>query len=222
VISILLRNNIVLLSIAFLFSLILPSMYSVQAQQGFLTYNDPQSRFTIQHPPDWEPHPAENRFATAEVELLKSDTSVGQLLDLDVRIIPDIDEEVVDDFGLERFMELATDGLQSSIPNFSLEQGIECETYSLSGNQACSIIYSRTMDYTSELEFAVLQVATAIGNNAYMLTYMGTVDDFDQNLPVVNQMIASFKVPDSFSGSSSDSDDDTEADSEIQNDESIF
>jgi penicillin V acylase-like amidase (Ntn superfamily) len=97
-------------------------------------------------------------------------------------------------------MEGATDGLSSSIPNFSLEQGIECDTYSLLGNQACSIIYSRTMDYTSELEFAVMQVATAIGNNAFMLTYMGTVNDFDQNLPVVNQMIASFKVPDSSPG----------------------
>jgi hypothetical protein len=113
-------------------------------------------------------------------------------------------------------MEGATEGLSSSIPNFSLEQGIECDTYSLSGNQACSIIYSRTMDYTSELEFAVMQVATAIGNNAFMLTYMGTVDDFDRNLPVVNQMIASFRVPDSSLGSNSDdeADDNTERDSE--------
>ena len=48
-----------------------------------------------------------------------------------------------------------------------------------------------------------------------MLTYMGTVDDFDQNLPVVNQMSA-FSVPDSSPGSDDENegDDNTEGDSE--------
>jgi len=172
-------------------------MYDVHAQQEFLSYEDPRGRFTIQHAPDWQPHPAENRFALAEVESLKTNTSSGQVPSLDIRIIPGIDEEDVEDLGLERYMEGATKGLSSSVPNFRLEQGIECDTYYLSGNQACSIIYSRTLGYASEFEYAVMQVITAIGNNVYVLSYKGTVNDFDQYLPVANQMIASFKVPES-------------------------
>jgi eukaryotic-like serine/threonine-protein kinase len=177
----------------------------VQAQQ-FLTYEDPEGGFTIQHPPDWKPYPAENRFANVEVEFLKADTSVGSLLDLDVRIVPDIDEEMVSEFGLENFMEGVTSDLTYEIPNYRLEEGIECDTYTLSGNQACSILYSRTLDYMSETPYAVMQVATVKGNNAYMLTYMATVNDFDQNLPIANQMISSFQVL----GSSSEAIDDSE------------
>jgi hypothetical protein len=90
------RNSLINSLISFLSAMmLLPLMYDVQAQQEFPTYEDPQGRFTIQYAPDWEPHPAENRFATAEVELLKADTSLGQLVDLFVQIIPDIEEEVV-------------------------------------------------------------------------------------------------------------------------------
>jgi eukaryotic-like serine/threonine-protein kinase len=185
-------NILVILSI-FLFGAIVFFLSPAQAQQ-FLTYEDPEGRFTIQHPPDWKPYPAENRFANVEVEFLKADTSIGRLLDLDVRIIPDIDEEIVSEFGLENFMEGATSDLTYEIPNYRLEEGIECDTYTLAGNQACSILYSRTLDYMSELEYAVMQVATVKGNNAYMLTYMATVNDFDQNLPIANQMISSFQV----------------------------
>jgi hypothetical protein len=53
------------------------------------------------------------------------------------------------------------------------------------------------LGYASEFEYAVMQVITAIGNNVYVLSYKGTVNDFDQYLPVANQMIASFKVPES-------------------------
>jgi hypothetical protein len=198
------------------------SLNYVQAQQQFLTYEDPQGRFTIQHPPDWKPYPAENRFADVEVEFLKDDGSVGRILDLDVRIIPDIDEELVSDFGLEDFMEGATNSLQYEIPNYRLEQGIECSTYTLAGNQACSIVYKRTMDYLSDLDFAVMQVATVEGNNAYMLTYMGSVNDFDPNLPIANETIASFQILDSSGDLSEGDESNGEGDTILDEEESIF
>lgn len=97
-------------------------------------------------------------------------------------------------------MEGATNDLQYDIPNFSLEEGIECETYALSGNQACSILFTRTLDYTAELELAVMQVYTVKGNNGWILAYMATPNDFDNYLPIANQMIDSFQILDTSSG----------------------
>jgi hypothetical protein len=186
-----------------IFAMFLP-LNLAQAQPGFVTYEDPQGRFTIQHPSDWAPYPAENRFEDIVVEFLKDDTSVGRLLDFDVRIIPNIDEEVVDEFGLENFVQEATSSNQYSIPNFSLEEEVECETYTLSGNQACSILFTRTLDYMSDQEFAVMQLYTVKGNNGWMLTYMATPNDFDEFLPVANQMTDSFQILDSSSETTND------------------
>lgn len=71
---------------------------AVHGQQEFLTYEDSQGRFTIQYPPNWEPFPAENRFAEVQVEFLNTNVSLdGGLVGLDVRIIPEMDEELVND-----------------------------------------------------------------------------------------------------------------------------
>jgi eukaryotic-like serine/threonine-protein kinase len=189
--NMLLKNTLVLSLVAIL-TTFLPLNIAL-AQQGFVTYQDLQGRFTIKHPPDWQAHPAENRFAAAEVEFTKSNSS-GLLASLDVRTIPGLNGEMIKHFGMERFMQEATNTLQVDVPNFSLEQGIECHTYTLSGSQACSIIYSRTLDQISKLELAVMQIAAVKGNSGYMLSYTSRVEEFDRYLPVVSQMVPSFQI----------------------------
>jgi hypothetical protein len=186
-----LGNNIETMAVPFLVVMMfLQSLFVAEAQPEYLLYEDPQGRFTIEHPADWQAYPAEERDALSAVEFLNVDVSMGRILGLDVRIVPDISEEITN-LGLKNFVELATESLSADIPSFNLEQSVECSTYVLSGNQACSVVYARTIEDTPA---AVMQVTTFAGNNAYMLTYTGTINGFYQYVPIADQMISSFRI----------------------------
>jgi hypothetical protein len=40
-----------------------------------------------------------------------------------------------------------------------------------------------------------MDVATIIKGTTYMLVYGSTPDDFDSNLPIIDKMISSFRIP---------------------------
>jgi hypothetical protein len=71
--------------------------------------------------------------------------------------------------GAEQAMNAVFSSLRFSIPNFQSSQDIECQKYVMDGKQACSIIYSRTGDYVSNIKMGVMQIVSVIGGDMYVI-----------------------------------------------------
>ena len=87
------------------------------------------------------------------------------------------------------------DRLRFSTPNFELNQDVECHKYTINGNKACSMIFTQTPDYISDVKIALMDVGAIINGTAYMLVYGSTSNNFDSNLPIIDKMVASFRIP---------------------------
>ena len=77
--------------------------------------------------------------------------------------------------------------------NFQLSQDVECQKYTIDGNKACSIIFSKTTDYTSNIKLGAMMVISEVNGQTYMIEYSTLPDNFDKLLPTIDQMIGSFK-----------------------------
>jgi hypothetical protein len=87
------------------------------------------------------------------------------------------------------------DRLRFSVPNFELNQDVECQKYTINGNKACSMIFTQTPDYISNIKIAEMDVSTLTNGTTYLFVYGSTPDNFDSNLPIIDKMIHSFRVP---------------------------
>lgn len=160
-----------------------------QTTEQTITYTDPLGRYSIGYPSSWKVEPALNRFEDIEIEFVNPNLPPSQLEKIDIRVLKDAGP--VGDLG--NFMEL---GLSSVyIPQFRVEESIDCELYSLTGaEETCSVVYSRASDHTPDFRFAVLQVAGLLNDDIYILTYSSSLDQFDQNLPEVEEIVNSFSI----------------------------
>lgn len=154
---------------------------------GFGNYKDAQKRFSIDYPLTWTTKPATNRFEQDLVQFISGPVSPS-FADVAVKIVKK------SPVGAEQAMKAVFSSLRFTIPNFQTSQDIECQKYVMDGNQACSIIYSRTGDYISNIKMGVMQVASVIGGDMYIIEYDTFPDNFDKDLPIVEQMISSFKA----------------------------
>jgi PsbP-like protein len=149
---------------------------------AFVTYKDPQGRFSIDYPSNWTAKAATNRFETFQVTF--TNTGLGSFAEVDVGTIR------TPPLGLEESLKLVMPSLTNSVPNFQLSQDVECQKYTIDGNKACRIIFSKTKDYTSNIKLGAMMVIS----EHYMIAYSTLPDNFDKLLPTVDQMIGSFKV----------------------------
>jgi hypothetical protein len=162
------------------------SLASLQQQQ-FLTYADPQSRFSIDYPSNWTAKPAANRFSSSLVEFVSPAKGLN-FADVDIRVIKNMP------FGVESAFNIVLPSLRTSIPNFELNEGPNCDKYTTAdGNQACYLIYTRTSSYLTSIKFAVEVVGVKVGSDIYLISYTTFPDFFDKNLPIADQMISSFR-----------------------------
>jgi hypothetical protein len=97
------------------------SLTSTQ-QQAFLTYADPQGRFSIDYPYNWIAKPAANRFSSSLVEFVSPVKGLN-FADVDIRVIKNMP------FGVESAFNIVFPSLRTSLPNFELNEGPNCEKY---------------------------------------------------------------------------------------------
>ena len=162
------------------------SFAQTNSNSTFLTYKDPNGRYTIQYPPGFKVEPATNRFETTLVEIMAPEGSDLSLFDVAVKRLP----------GHAAPMETIKASMAegNSIPNFLLQEDPNCDKYIVDGKKACSIVFTRTIDYTSEYNFPVMQIITNIKKSTYILEYYASPDNFDKNLPLAEKIIKSFHV----------------------------
>jgi hypothetical protein len=86
-----------------------------------------------------------------------------------------------------------TRGLQSS--GYVTFQDVECSKYTLSGEQACSMILTNSGSASlGTKSIAILTVVTIIDGKTYAVILGAGQDEFDSYLPTFENMLASFKL----------------------------
>ncbi len=177
--------------------IILPILLSIQlfpsiAQElEFSVYEDPRSRFTVEYPSEWLVRPAETRFEEIDVAFTAQPSDLQNYTSVDIRIQEDVgegDPETVANYLIDNY--------PSGVPDFNLQEGADCSKYTISDEQACSFIFSRTGQFLPS-EYAVMQVVSLIDGNSYVIDYATSFENFDLALPIAEKMIGSFRLTES-------------------------
>jgi hypothetical protein len=80
------------------------------------------------------------------------------------------------------------------LPEGSSEVPTECERYKIQGNQACSFIVSSKPNPIFDQKMIMMSVLAKINGTVYSFSYGNNPNDFDKDLPMIEKMIASFKL----------------------------
>lgn len=161
-------------------------IHIIQGQQQVQsnTYNDPQGRFSINYPSDWQ-------LTTTNSPLLKQNLPAfispnGMFFSVLVMPVPSQFNNIDSITALQGFMT----GFQKHIHNPTIIQNIECNTYIILGKNACSTIIR---GYNKNIPISSLVVGAVINGNAYFFAAEGLSNTFYFNLPTVKQIISSFQ-----------------------------
>lgn len=153
-----------------------------QEQTQFSNYTDPHGRFSVNYPSTWTVEPATNRFEPVHVSF-KSPPSVSLAgLDIAASTTHRIDPEVYTISNAAVYH-----------PGYSIFQGTECVKYKIDGQKACSYIVTTVGSPGGRL--VIMHVNSFVNGHMYSFTFSGHGDTFDKDLPLVEQMLASFKAP---------------------------
>jgi PsbP len=157
-------------------------------QQQFSTYTDPEGRFSIDYPSNWTVNPATNRFQSTVATFrpyFGGPTSLVQIINT-----PSLESSSSMSSLAARSV---TRGLQSS--GYVTFQDVECSKYTLSGEQACSMILTNSGSASlGTKSIAILTVVTIIDGKTYAVILGAGQDEFDSYLPTFENMLASFKL----------------------------
>lgn len=107
---------------------------------------------------------------------------------------------------LNEYLQEGINAYSNSTNNFTLIESSTSDT--LSGQPAYSLTYTQTLDGANGQQPITLknfETGILVNNSAYYITYIGQEDRFDRYLPLVKQMINSFKLLLPFSTNNSNS-----------------
>jgi len=157
---------------------------TTKAQQTqFSNYTDPHGRFSIKYPSTWAVKPATNRFQPVLVSFVPPILS-SSLADMNIAVSAThrIDPEVYTFTSAAEYH-----------PGYSTFQEPECVKYKIDGQKACSYIVTTVGSPGGRL--VIMHVNSFVNGQMYSFTFSGHGDTFDKDLPLVEQMLASFKAP---------------------------
>jgi plastocyanin len=105
------------------------------------------------------------------------------------------DNGIFYDADLNEYLQEGISSYTNSTNNFTLIGSSTSET--LSGQPAYSLTYTQTLSGENGQQPTTLknfEIGILVNNTAYYVTYIGQEDRFDRYLPIVKQMINSFKL----------------------------
>ena len=148
------------------------------------TWNDPQARFSVAAPPDWNRvDQPQALFGTAAVEFHDTSgrASLGVAVDSQGRAVsPEL---------YAASMEL---NMQQQVPGYALEQVVPGST---AGNPSIRRTFTFTQKDASgrDLNVRAFQVTVLKGSTPYIITAYAPADQFAQFSPVFDQIVDSFR-----------------------------
>ena len=160
----------------------LGNAHSQKSTTEWKIYTDPQGKFTVKYPSNWNIEPRENRFDTKDVEFSIMDEGNSVHLGIVTTQTPEgLNIEEGEDVISQR---------TATRDNFRLIETWECEKYVISNEKTCSLVFTTGF---SPFEFAEMDVYTIDGTTSYTIVYKTIPDIFDKYLPTAEQIIQSIK-----------------------------
>ncbi len=184
---------IVIIPILFLFN----NTLNIFGQQTFFasstldseltTYENSEKGISILYPTNWVP--MENEFGIAFFPL-SFDFSNNQPPGVSILIRPSTSNTV------EELVNNEINDISQQVLKFKL---IEKNPFSLGGISAYNILFTH-FDPTTQTEIQTLQAFTIKNGKDYGITYQASAQDYSTYLPIIQQMIHSFRFIDSSFG----------------------
>jgi hypothetical protein len=145
-------------------------------------YTDPKGRLSINYPSNWTPLTSTNHFQQRVVQFI----NMVPFINFNIVITPAA-------FGQKDPATVlnAYNLFPSTMGGYSISQNIECVKYNIDGNKACSIVLTRN----GIIHSINIQVASYINKKMFIFTMQATPYDFNNYLPVFQNMLTSFKAP---------------------------
>jgi hypothetical protein len=145
-------------------------------------YTDPKGRLSINYPSNWTPLTSINPFQQRVVQFI----TMVPLVTFNIVITPTV-------FGQKDPARVlnAYNLFPSTMAGYSISENIECVKYNIDGNKACSIVLTRN----GIIHSINIQVASYVNKKMFVFTMQATPYDFNNYLPVFQDMLTSFKAP---------------------------
>ena len=146
-------------------------------------YTDPQGRLSIDYPYNWTSLTSTNPFQQRVVQF--------------INMVPFVNFNIVIAPGAFAQNDSATvlsaySLFPSTIPAwYSISQNVECVKYNIDGKRACSIVLTSN----GKIPSLSIQVASYVNKKMFIFTMQGTPNDFNNYLPVFQNMLTSIKAP---------------------------
>ena len=165
-----------------------------QPTSGFLTYENPVYGIKMQYPADWTASTTGLQSYSRIVGFYSPLQNLTDVLPAQVSLsITTYSQNV----SLDEYTNMTLTAIE--------QQGLEVnesDAFTLAGNPGHRIIFSPppsqtspiTPSQTPPITFSVMEVWTAIDDRIYLLSYNAEGSEFQNNLPVVEQMLNSLQV----------------------------
>jgi hypothetical protein len=186
--------TVVIFSVLFCVMNTLESIYAQTTMENWQTYVDPANRFTLFYPPDLQAQGRENFLSS--VDLTLGNPNFAREFKITIMYNDD-------DASLLNYAE----GLQISPDNYllALEEQLKPSylIYNLAGELMHSTdLYgfptvSNTVDFTNHIGESgrTINVLSVInGKGSFLFSYSNSADDFDEYLPIVNEVMKSIVI----------------------------
>jgi hypothetical protein len=146
--------------------------------EDVLLYDNPNLGFTLEYPSNW----------TKEESLTFLSPIMSAAIDEAPESIAVTTEVIPSNLTLDDYSSSALSILKGQFPNLKL---LETNNSTLSGFPAHQIVYTYTTD---GLDLKNMQIWTIVDGMVYAITYGGTINEFNDSLPVIQNMIDSFQI----------------------------
>jgi hypothetical protein len=164
----------ILISMPIVFSSLSPA--SAQVQQEFLTWTDPEGRFSIEYPSDWLAEEKKNRFEYFEVTFTDSLSKYNGYLSVDYS--DRVEEEEVG--SLELFFNSFVQGFGPAFEGFREVEDRDFSKYTIDGERAGSVIFAADI---GGIGLGGLLVVSVINDRVFGLAFLAGQDNSTTGYP---------------------------------------
>ncbi len=147
-----------------------------------IVYENPNLGFSLEYPSNWT---KEESLSPPSLLLYSPRLSATDEAPESMAITTEV---VSSDTSLKEYSNSALNVLRTQFPSMNL---LETSNSTLSAYPANQIIYTY---FVNGVELKNMQVWTIVNDMVYVITYGGTLDEFNDSLPVFHNMVNSFRI----------------------------
>jgi hypothetical protein len=156
----------------------------------YFVFNDPEGLYNVRYPSNWSAVNPDMLQQLGQARMIQnfeaSFVKPGSGTSITITKNPGSAAGISD----MKMKSMADEGFVQTLiqQNGTIIQDIECERYMVDGSKACSYVLGVRNGSPSN----IMQVPTIVGEKAFVFTYRSSPENFDKDLPVLEEMLQSF------------------------------